>query len=60
MVGGKKKMFGGEIKKLRGCDVQRIFYVEILKPNSRPSRPGIVTGIPLREKEQAKANNFQG
>lgn len=53
-------MFGGEIKKLRGCDVQRIFYVEILKPNSRPSRPGIVTGIPLREKEQAKANNFQG
>lgn len=40
-------MFGGEIKKLRGCEVQRIFYVEILKPNSRPS--GIVTGIPLRK-----------
>lgn len=54
----EKKMFGGEIKKLRGCDVQRIFYVEILKPNSCSS--GIVTGIPLREKEQAKAKNFQG
>ena len=52
----KKKIFGGEIKKLRGHNIQRIFSMKILKSQFCPS--GIVTGIPLRELEQAKAKNF--